>query len=144
MKYNKLHINFDKSCFIYFGTFGQQSLYNEKKLPPIIYMIVDKEIKPVSEIKFLGVIIDEKLFWDAHIKLLSENHYFFNSNYLYVCFPLCRKFSGMLNLYILFWIEKLCFICKQENLNSLNSCIYYLSKIWNCKFIHSPRDLNLM
>ena len=39
-------------------------------------MIVDKEIKPVSEIKFLGVIIDEKLFWDAHIKSLSENHYF--------------------------------------------------------------------
>ena len=70
MKYNKLHINFDKSCFMYFRKSGQQSLYNEKKLPPI--MIGDKKNKPVSETKFLGVIIDEKLSWDAHIKSLSR------------------------------------------------------------------------
>ena len=30
-------------------------------------MIGATEIKRVSEIKFLGVVIDEKLSWDAHV-----------------------------------------------------------------------------
>ena len=35
-------------------------------------MIGPTEIKRVSEIKFLGVIIDEKLSWDAHVKSLTK------------------------------------------------------------------------
>ena len=34
-------------------------------------MIGPTEIKRVSEIKFLGVVIDEKLSWGAHVK--SQN-----------------------------------------------------------------------
>ena len=71
MKFNKLHINYDKSCFMYFRKSGQQKLDNENNLPPI--MIGKKEIKPVSETKFLGVTIDEQLSWDAHVKLLTKS-----------------------------------------------------------------------
>ena len=35
-------------------------------------MIGATEIKRVSEIKFLGVVIDEKLSWDAHVKSLTK------------------------------------------------------------------------
>ena len=38
-------------------------------IPPI--MIGPTEIKHVSEIKFLGVVTDEKLSWDAHVKSLT-------------------------------------------------------------------------
>ena len=38
--------------------------------PPIT--IGNTEIKRVSEIQFLGVTIDDKLSWDAHVKLLSK------------------------------------------------------------------------
>ena len=37
--------------------------------PPI--MIGSTEIKRVSKIKFLGVLIDEKLSWEAHVKSLN-------------------------------------------------------------------------
>ena len=40
-------------------------------IPPI--MIGHTEIKRVSEIKFLGVVIDGKLSWDAHVKSLTNN-----------------------------------------------------------------------
>ena len=35
-------------------------------------MIGPTEIKRVSEIKFLCVVIDEKLSWDAHVKSLTK------------------------------------------------------------------------
>ena len=38
--------------------------------PPI--MIGSTEIKRVSKIKFLGVLIDEKLSWEAHVKSLTK------------------------------------------------------------------------
>ena len=43
---------------------------NNKDLP--IIMIGPNEIDKVSETKFLGVIIDENLSWDAHIKALAK------------------------------------------------------------------------
>ena len=39
----------------------------------MIIEINGKEILRVTETKFLGVIIDENLTWDAHIKSLGKN-----------------------------------------------------------------------
>ena len=39
-------------------------------IPPV--MIGPTELKRVSEIKFLGVVIDEKLSWNAHVKSLTK------------------------------------------------------------------------
>ena len=36
-------------------------------------MIGYTEIKQVSEIKLLGVILDNKLFWDAHVRSIRKN-----------------------------------------------------------------------
>ena len=73
MLFNKLHINFDKSCFMYFTKTSNSKLPsnidNECNLP---IMIGVTEIKQVSETKFLGVTIDDKLSWDAHVKTLSK------------------------------------------------------------------------
>ena len=69
---NKLHVNLEKSCFMYFTkTSSNDENDNENdNIPPI--MIGATEIKRVSEIKFLGVVIDEKLSWDAHVKSLTK------------------------------------------------------------------------
>ena len=70
---NKLHVNLEKSCFMYFTkTSSNDENDNENdNIPPI--MIGATEIKCVSEIKFLGVVIDEKLLWDAHVKSLKKS-----------------------------------------------------------------------
>ena len=53
-------MNLEKSCFMYFTkTSSNDENDNENdNIPPI---------KRVSEIKFLGVVIDEKLSWDAQV-----------------------------------------------------------------------------
>lgn len=53
---NKLALNLSKTKFI---IFGNRSTNTEKKL-----MINGTEIERVSEIKFLGVLIDNKLTWN--------------------------------------------------------------------------------
>ena len=65
-------MNLEKSCFMYFTkTSSNDENDNENdNIPPI--MIGATEIKRVSEIKFLGVVIDEKLSWDAHVKSLTK------------------------------------------------------------------------
>ena len=68
---NKLHINLDKSCFMYFkGQCKQSSNTENENCIPI--MIGSTEIKQVSEIKFLGVTLDDKLSWDAHVRSLRK------------------------------------------------------------------------
>ena len=75
MTVNKLHINLDKSCYMYFkNTLNSKNSHNlddTENFGPAV-MIGPNEIKQVSETKFLGVTIDEKLTWDAHIKSLSK------------------------------------------------------------------------
>ena len=72
MSLNKLHINLDKSCFMYFSKNlkNPPENYENECYPPI--MIGSTEIKQVSETKFLGVVIDERLSWEPHIKALSK------------------------------------------------------------------------
>ena len=69
---NKLHVNLVKSCFMYFTKTSRNDENDNENdnIPPI--MIWATEIKRVSEIKFLGVVIDEKLSWVAHVKSLTK------------------------------------------------------------------------
>ena len=74
MKLNKLHINLKKCCYMYFNRKKKDDLDQEKCISqestPLI--VIDKHvINRVSETRFLGVIIDEKLNWSAHVKQLS-------------------------------------------------------------------------
>ena len=43
-------------------------------------MIGPTEIKHVSEVKFLGVFIDEKLPWDDHVKSITKKYRKHKSN----------------------------------------------------------------
>lgn len=73
MRANKLHINMSKCCYIHFKpTSGSQT-----EPDPVETLNIDQyPIKKVSSAKFLGVVIDENLKWDEHIKSLkrSLNH----------------------------------------------------------------------
>ena len=68
MKCNLLHINLKKCCYMYFSR-------SRKKVTPgqddLILTINETVIKQVSETKFLGVTIDDKLNWAPHIKNLN-------------------------------------------------------------------------
>ena len=69
---NKLHMNLEKWCFMCFTNTSINDVNDNENdnTPPI--MIGPTEIKRVPGIKFLGVVIDEKLSWDAHIKSLTK------------------------------------------------------------------------
>ena len=86
MLFNLLHINLDKSCFMYFPPkrkFLKPTHVNEKfssagsknankiveKTNALIY-IGKNAVKEVTKVRFLGVIFDPLLDWSAHI------HYF--------------------------------------------------------------------
>lgn len=61
---NKLSLNLSKTKFIIFGN---------KHFSMDIKLVLDgKMIERVKETKFLGVIIDEKINWKAHIKLVHS------------------------------------------------------------------------
>ena len=63
LKVNKLALDIDKaSCML----FGNKKGYSKVKL-----CLQGKQITQVSTIKFLGVMIDEKLNWKAHVSYIS-------------------------------------------------------------------------
>ena len=68
---NKLHLNSEKSCFMYFNKTNSSATDNDHEINPPI-MIGSTEIKSVPKIKFLGVLIDEKLSREAHVKSLKK------------------------------------------------------------------------
>jgi hypothetical protein len=74
MKYNKLHINAQKSVFMNFSGTKTEADRNtdleNSTLPEL--MVDDLEIEDVTEIKFLGVLIDIKFSWDSH-KITAKN-----------------------------------------------------------------------
>ena len=69
MKCNLLHINQKKCCYMYFNKRSQQNVTHN--LDDFMLMINRTLIKQVSETKFLGVTIDDKLSWAPHIKNLN-------------------------------------------------------------------------
>ena len=61
---NPLVINMKKTHFMVFT--------NRKRPKEITLKVKDSLIKETSESKFLGVIVDNKLSWDSHIKYISN------------------------------------------------------------------------
>ena len=70
MYVNKLHINMEKCCFIHFKPGNTNKEYTVTAEFDV--KIGDEIIKQVSETKFLGITIDNKLSWDTHINKLSK------------------------------------------------------------------------
>ena len=69
MNCNKLHINLEKSCYMYFKN-EPKSLISE--LNNYELKISNTLLPQVDQTKFLGVVIDEKLSWLTHIKYLTK------------------------------------------------------------------------
>ena len=69
MLVNKLHINLSKCCYIHFKPNRYPS---SNPSPDVELKLDDFPIKKKKTAKFLGVIIDENLSWDAHIKSLKQ------------------------------------------------------------------------
>ena len=69
---NKLHINLKKCCYMYFNPAKRGSAELNTNVGDLSLKINDTEIKCVTETKFLGVIIDDQLNWQAHIKQLTS------------------------------------------------------------------------
>ena len=76
MRANKLHINMSKCCYIHFKPTMAGSKSETLPHPEVALTIDNFPIKKVSSAKFLGVIIDENLSWEDHIKALKRtlNH----------------------------------------------------------------------
>ena len=68
---NKLHINLEKSCYMYFS---KPNLKNDnlEDTNTLQIWLDGNEIKQVTETKFLGITIDNNLSWEAHIKSLTK------------------------------------------------------------------------
>ena len=63
---NKLSLNIDKTKFMIFSPKRQKSILSNR------VKINGKELEQVSEIKFLGVILDCKLTWSSHIQKIRN------------------------------------------------------------------------
>ena len=80
MKYNLLHINMEKCCFMYFKPNKLPESTNCSRTVPIVsndhiskaIYINGQKLKEVSNTKFLGVILDNKLDWSSHIHELNK------------------------------------------------------------------------
>ena len=69
---NYLHINVDKTKFIHFKTPRQEIKSEEETNYSTKIKFDGKSLKEVENIKFLGVIIDHKLSWDKHIRIITN------------------------------------------------------------------------
>ena len=64
-KWKKWSLNVDKSCFIVSKAVKKSDL-------EVNVCIKDKRFSRVSQVKFLGTIIDDKLTWKPHIDYISK------------------------------------------------------------------------
>ena len=69
MTTNKLHINTKKSCYMYFNPRSNDSEISSESYD---LKIQNTSLNQVTETKFLGVIIDDKLSWQPHISSLVK------------------------------------------------------------------------
>ena len=80
MKYNLLHINMVKCCFMYFQPKAFSESENCSRTVPFVgnnhvskaIYINGQKLKEVRDTKFLGVILDNELDWSCHIHELNE------------------------------------------------------------------------
>ena len=66
---HKLHINLDKSCYMYFSPTKKKTEQEEPE--PNVY-IGKTKISRVKSTKFLGIILDEEFNFIPHIKQLAK------------------------------------------------------------------------
>lgn len=71
MSSNKLHINMGKCCYMHFNSHKTTTMDTDTLTTPTL-KLNNIAIKHVTETKFLGVIIDDKLSWQPHINSLSK------------------------------------------------------------------------
>ncbi len=79
MRCNLLHMNMTKCCFMHFcpsnesdSTAARVRPYAHENDPSTCIFINGQKINKVSNTKFLGVILDDKLNWKAHIEYLTK------------------------------------------------------------------------
>ena len=72
---NELHINVDKSCYMHFvpnlSTMSCARVRPYIKSSDLQLYLCGRKLKKVDKVKFLGVMIDDKLSWEAHISHLE-------------------------------------------------------------------------
>ena len=66
---NQLHVNVDKSCYMHFSPNSEKMTCSRSS--NLNLYLCGKMLKKVDKVKFLGVVIDEKLSWEAHIDHLE-------------------------------------------------------------------------
>ena len=71
MKSNLLHINIEKCCYIHFSPNKEDPINITETNDDNLY-IAGKCINEVTQARFLGVIIDNKLSWEPHITKLHK------------------------------------------------------------------------
>ena len=71
MRCNLLHINIKKCCYMHFTPKQKDIVVDDDNAINIV--LGQNKIKLVREIKFLGVIIDDKLSWKPHTKYLTPS-----------------------------------------------------------------------
>ena len=70
---NLLHINIDKCCYMHFAPISNKTTIDESESELDDTIKIDgKMIREVQKVKFLGVIIDNKLTWTEHISHLQN------------------------------------------------------------------------
>ena len=69
MRCNLLHINIKKCCYM---IFRPKHIKDPEEDDSLSLLLGQNVIKRVSETKFLGVIIDDKLNWKPHLKYLNS------------------------------------------------------------------------
>ena len=72
MEVNLLHINVKKCCYMYFSPTQRGKNDISSDLNTLNLSINSKIINRVSQTKFLGVTIDDKLSWKPHINTLNK------------------------------------------------------------------------
>ena len=71
LEMNKFSLNTVKTEFITIGTSQSlNQLYKSPESTPYIIMI-EGEIRRVKSVKYLGMIVDDKLTWEQHIEFIS-------------------------------------------------------------------------
>ena len=70
---NKLSLNTVKTEFMIIGTSQRlNQLDQSPESTPYIIMIDGGEVRRVKSVKHFGMIVDDKLTWEQHIKFISE------------------------------------------------------------------------
>lgn len=70
---NKLHVNTKKCCYIHFRPKTRSKETTESNVTDnLVLKMHDNTLEQVTQTKFLGVIIDEKLSWIPHVNYLTS------------------------------------------------------------------------